>query len=133
MASAMEIPEDVRAVLARLAEPRPMRRGSLSERWVKCSKPGCPCSEREEARHGPYLSLTRRVNGRTQSRLLSREDAEVVRAQIETDRRFREEVEEYRAACERWADALLEQPPQGGEKGGSRRASRRPSGKKSKR
>ena len=51
-----------------------MRRGSLSERYVKCSKPGCPCATDPQARHGPYVSLTRAVEGQTQSRL----DAEMV-------------------------------------------------------
>ncbi|MGA3029079.1 MAG: DUF6788 family protein, partial [Bryobacteraceae bacterium] len=55
----------------RLAQPKPMRRGSLSERFVKCSKPGCPCASDPKARHGPYFSLTRAVQGRTQSRLVS--------------------------------------------------------------
>ncbi len=39
--------------------PKPMRRGALSERYVKCSKKGCACAESPDARHGPYYSLTR--------------------------------------------------------------------------
>ena len=40
---------------------KPMRRGSLSERYVKFSKPRCPCATDTNARHGPYFSLTRAV------------------------------------------------------------------------
>lgn len=53
-----------------LAEPQPRRRGAVSERFVKCSKPGCPCASDPKARRGPYYSLTRAVRGQTQSRFL---------------------------------------------------------------
>jgi hypothetical protein len=66
---------------AELAEP--MHRGSLSERTVKCGKPGCPCGEDTDARHGPYFSLTRAVKVKTQSRFLSSEQAALVRQRIE--------------------------------------------------
>ncbi len=50
-----------------------MRRGSLSERTIKCSKPGCGCGHDPNARHGPYFSLTRAVEGKTRSRFLTAE------------------------------------------------------------
>ena len=55
------VPEEVSAVASQLAEPRPMRRGSVSERYVKCNKAGCACADRDDARHGPYYSITRVV------------------------------------------------------------------------
>ena len=67
------VPGDVEALLARLAEPKPMRRGSVSERYVKCNKPGCPCAENPEARHGRYFCVSRVVKGKTQSRWLDTE------------------------------------------------------------
>jgi hypothetical protein len=87
-----------------------MRRGSLSERYVKCGKFGCPCAAQPEARHGPYYSLTRAVAGRTQSRFLAAEEAALVRRQVAAGRQFRQQVEAYWAACERWADAQLDAP-----------------------
>ena len=129
MTDAPSVPGRVRELAAQLAAPAPMRRGSLSERYVKCSKPGCACAAQPEARHGPYYSLTRGVAGRTQSRFLSAEQAVVVRRQIEAGRRFRQQVDAYWAACERWADADLEAPETAAraaaEKGGSGRRSRR--------
>ncbi len=121
------VPPEVQQLVAQIAEPKPMRRGSLSERYVKCSKPGCLCAERPQARHGPYYSLTRAVAGRTQSRFLSAEQAVIVRRQVAAGRQFREQVDAYWAACERWADAQLDAPaaPAVGEKGGSRRPSGR--------
>src|SRR5437879_13598528 len=87
-----------------------MRRGSVSERTMKCGKASCPCQEDPKARHGPYYSLTRPMAGKTQSRYLSPEQAELARKQIEQGHKFREQVEQYREACERWADAQLERP-----------------------
>jgi hypothetical protein len=120
---------------ARLAQPKPMRRGSLSERFVKCSKSGCPCATDPKARHGPYFSLTRAVNGRTQSRLVSRLQAEMVQRQIEAGHEFRLQVDAYWKICEQWADEEVEgtsaQTAEAVQKGGSKRASKPKSGVKS--
>ena len=100
-----------------------MRRGSLTERRVKCSRPGCPCAERPDARHGPYFSLTRLVGGKTQTRLIPPEQAHIVLRQIEAGRQFRDAVDLYWVSCERLADQQLETlVAQGdGEKRGSAR------------
>ena len=92
---------------AQLTDPIPMRRGSLTERTVKCSRPGCPCKDRAEARHGPYFSLTRAVAGTTQTRLIAAAHVDTVRRQIEAGRQFRDATEFYWVACERLADAEI--------------------------
>jgi len=119
MPDSPEIPARVRDLALEFAEPKPMRRGSLSERYVKCSKPGCACVDDPKARHGPYFSLTRGVGGRTQSRFISQAQAELVRHQVEAGQRFRRQVEAFWEACEQWADAQLEGPaaPQAAPKG----------------
>ena len=95
---------------AQVGAPAPMRRGSLSERYVKCSKPGCACADGTEARHGPYYSLTRR--GRPHAVPVPvRRAGPRVRRQIEAGRQFRQQVDAYWEACERWADAELEARP----------------------
>jgi len=116
MIHSLEVPGPVRELAARLAEPQPMRRGSLSERYVKCSKPGCGCAANPKARHGPYYSLTRTVGGQTQSRFLTVEEADLVRQQVDTGKQFRRQVEAYWAACEQWADAQLEAREEEGER-----------------
>jgi hypothetical protein len=88
-----------------------MRRGWLSERMVKCSKAGCPCGEDPEARHGPYFSLTRPVQGKTHSRFLTPEQAVVARQQIEAGQAFRAALVKYWEGCEDWADCQLEVVP----------------------
>jgi hypothetical protein len=130
-------PTQLRQLAAELAEPKPMRRGSLSQRTVKCSKPGCPCSQDPKARHGPYYSLTRAVRGKTRSRFLSPEQATVARQQIEAGQAFRTKLEAYWEGCENWADRQLEGSPTASageaEKGGFQRTSKRKSSRKSKR
>jgi hypothetical protein len=137
MAEPTDVPALVSDTLAALSDPRPMRRGSLSERRMKCNKPGCPCVDNPDARHGPYFSLTRAVEGRTRSRLLTTDQARLVREQVEAGKRFRRRVDTYWDACEKWADAELEgarATSQGvAEKGGSKKPSRRRSSRKSKR
>jgi hypothetical protein len=111
-----------------LTDPIPMRRGSLTERTVKCSRPGCPCKDDAAARHGPYFSLTRSVAGTTQTRLIAGDQVDTVRRQIDAGRQFRDATELYWVACERLADGELapaEAAPRGREKGGSVRRSRR--------
>jgi len=130
------IPPPISAKASELTRPRPIRRGSLSERFVTCSKPSCACRRDKNARHGPYLSLTRAVGGRTHSRLLTAEQAIIAKQQIEEGRQFRHALEEYWTVCEQWADAQLENLHEASkdeaEKGGSARRSPRKSSRKSK-
>ena len=129
------VPADVVKLAQELADPKPMRRGSLTERYVKCNKTGCPCGESEEDRHGPYHSVSRVVEGRTRSRWLSSSHVDTVQRQIEEGQRFRKNVEAYWQACERWADAELETPEaasrEAAEKKGSKQRFKRRSARKS--
>ncbi len=110
MSDPHEVPARIRDLAAQLAQPKAMRRGSFSQRYVKCSKSGCPCASDPEARHGPYFSLTRGVGGRTRSRFISAGQAELVRRQVEAGQHFRRQVEVFWEACEQWANAQLETP-----------------------
>ena len=132
------IPSAVHQQFNALGPAQPMRRGSLSERYMKCSKPGCACGDDSEARHGPYFSLTRGIGGRTQSRLVPVEQVEIVRKQVEMGQQFREQIETYWQACERWADAQLEEmgaaaSDEAAKKGASKQHSKAKSSRKSKR
>ena len=119
------MPDSTPAVPFSFSEPVPLRRGSLSERYVKCGKPSCPCATDPKARHGPYFSLTRAVKGRTQSRFLSAAQAALAGQQIERGQQFRGEVDDYWKRCEQEADRELSNPeaaPQeDAKKGGSKR------------
>jgi hypothetical protein len=112
-----------------------MRRGSLSERTIKCSKPGCACAQNPKARHGPYYSLTQAVGGKTRSRFLTAQQADLVRQQIDTGRKFRGRVDALWEACEQWGDSQLADVSTSSEeakKGGFKRISKTTSSRKSK-
>ena|ERR1035441_2739335 len=130
-------PAQLRQLAAQLAEAKPMRRGSLSERMVKCGKPGCPCGEDRDARHGPYFSLTRAVQGKTHSRFLTPEQALLARQQIEAGQEFRADLEKFWEGCEAWANSQLAGAPtdstEEAEKGGFKATSKTRSPRKSKR
>jgi hypothetical protein len=109
-----------------------MRRGSLSERTIKCSKPGCACAKDPKARHGPYFSLTHAIGGKTRSRFLNAKQAELVRQQIDVGREFRGRVDALWEACQTWADSQLEASSEEAEKKGSQPSSKTKSPRKSK-
>jgi hypothetical protein len=135
----VEIPREAQELVRKLAEPRPMRRGSVSQRWVKCSKPGCACGQKPDARHGPYYSLTQAEAGKTRSRFLTAQQAAMVRGQVEAGREFRRWAEEYLRTCEKWADRELAtsgeaaSETEAAKKGGSKKPSRRKSAPRSRR
>lgn len=113
-----------------------MRRGSVSERFVKCSKPNCGCHADPDKRHGPYLSLTALHNGKTKSRYLTPEQSVIARRQIDAGRDFNQQVDAYWKLCQQWADEELDAVPapsgEAAKKGGSARASKVKSRRKSK-
>jgi hypothetical protein len=137
MAELADVPSVVRQQFEALGPPRPIRRGSLSERYMTCSKPGCACAEDPDARHGPYFSLTRTVHGRTQSRLVGAKQADVVRQQVAAGQEFRAHIEAYWQVCEQWADDQLTPPEaasqEAAKKGASKRRSKRRSSTRLKR
>jgi hypothetical protein len=137
MNPATAIPARVVALSSALSQPKPMRRGTLNERRMKCGQPHCPCQQDPQARHGPYFTLTQAWRGKTRTRYVSAEQLSTLRHQIEAGRQFRQQVETYWEACEHWADVELSQASepsaQGAEKKGSRRASKPRSPTRSKR
>ena len=125
MTNPKALPPQVAELSAALSQPRPMRRGSINERRMKCGQANCACQRDPKARHGPYYTLTQAAGGKTRSRYVAAEQIPLLRRQIEAGHEFRQQVEAYWEACEQWADAEWEQTPaaEAAEKKGSRRAS----------
>ncbi|MBL8227805.1 MAG: hypothetical protein JNL98_04990 [Bryobacterales bacterium] len=114
-----------------LAHPVPMRRGSVGERFMKCSKPNCACSTNPDARHGPYHTLTSAVRGEPKSRYLTVEQATLAQQQIDAGKDFQQKVDLYWEVCQQWANQELagsetvDATAEAVKKGGSKRASRK--------
>src|SRR5581483_108487 len=64
--------------------------GSITVRHLRCGKAACHCKADPPQLHGPYISWTRKVQGKTVTRLLSPEQLERYRAGFDNARRVRE-------------------------------------------
>ena len=132
MTDPVEMERKAQEVATSLAIPRPMRRGVVGERLMKCGKPDCACHRDPAARHGPYYSLTRGVGGTTRSKYLTAEQAAAAKRQITAGQEFRAQVDAFWEVCEQWADAELEQAQVAStEEATKKKASKRPSTLKS--
>jgi len=67
-----------------------MHEGSVVRQRLTCGKSSCACHTDPDLRHGPYFYWTAKVKGRTKSRLLSKEEAELYQEWIRNRRAFRE-------------------------------------------
>ena len=71
--------------------------GTLVERRIRCGKAGCRCASDPTALRGPYFSWTRKVAGKTETRLLSAAQMERYRDWFANARRIRELTDELEA------------------------------------
>jgi hypothetical protein len=71
--------------------------GSLNTVMNRCGKPRCACHADPTRLHGPYITWTRKVAGKTQTRRLTPEQADRYRPWLENDRRLRELINELEA------------------------------------
>ncbi len=118
-----------REILAELSKIGPCLPGSLVSHTRTCNTPGCHCHDDPSARHGPYLAWTRKISGKTVSKVLSEDQYARYRPWAENSRRLHELVAELEqlgaeamAEAEGWP-APVTPPPDG-------RRARRAGGKK---
>jgi hypothetical protein len=71
--------------------------GTLIERHTRCGKPGCRCHADPPVLHGPYWQWTRKVAGKTVTRLVSDEQLDDYRQWLDNHRRLRALVAELEA------------------------------------
>ena len=118
-------------LLAVIAQVGDFRRGALNVVWRKCGKPNCQCAQPGHRGHGPQYNLTRRVSGKTVNvHLRPGPELEKAQREVAEHQRFADLVEEVTAVSEaicaaRPLTAGAAPLPPGGQRGGSRRGSRR--------
>jgi len=71
--------------------------GTILERRICCKKPGCRCTADPPKLHGPYHQWTRKVNGKTKTRLLTAEQMERYSSWFENAKRIRALARELEA------------------------------------
>lgn len=93
-------------LLSELAQTGDMRRGSISENYRRCGKPGCCCTASDHPGHGPYYAFTRKVAGKTKT-LNLRRGAVLAKIQREvgTYQQFRRTSQQLLEVNERLCDA----------------------------
>ncbi|MGH2877031.1 MAG: DUF6788 family protein [Solirubrobacteraceae bacterium] len=99
-------PPDQRAaeIHHEIAALGPCLPGTLSTRLLRCGNPNCRCRNPEtDQRHGPYLYWTRKIAGKTASKLLNAEQAERYRPWLANDKRLHDLVRELEALTIRMA------------------------------
>jgi len=91
--------------------------GSLTENFRRCSTSGCHCHHDHASLHGPYRLWTRKVAGKTVTRILSAEQYERYRPWIENAKKLHElvaELEQLSAAVmadqEAWPEPVAPPP-----------------------
>ncbi|HET9898984.1 MAG TPA: DUF6788 family protein, partial [Streptosporangiaceae bacterium] len=68
--------------------------GTLIRRQVRCGKPRCACHASPPVLHGPYWQRTRKIAGKTITRIVPDEQLDDYRQWLGNDRRLRELVAE---------------------------------------
>jgi len=89
------VSRDYEAAKARLAEVGFTCEGSLAELYTSCGNPNCRCADPEQ-RHGPYWQLTWKEGGKTITRRLSADDAQLYRQWIANRRHLEATLEQMR-------------------------------------
>jgi hypothetical protein len=82
---------------AELAEIDFVLPGTINVAMNRCGKPSCACHADPPKLHGPYVTWTRKVSGKTVTRRLTPEQLERYRPWFENRRRLRELVSELEA------------------------------------
>lgn len=66
--------------------------GTVQRQMLTCGKPKCACHKDAEARHGPYFYWTSKKEGKTVSRKLTLEEAEILEEWINNRRSLNDTV-----------------------------------------
>lgn len=83
--------------------------GSVTRRYTRCGHAGCRCHADPPQRHGPYYQWTTKVDGKTVTRRLSRDEAELYEEWIGNDRQLRRIVQQMRQVAAKAAALKLKQ------------------------
>ncbi len=94
------IEERRKQILKEIRGIRAMRKGSVTEQYLKVKKKG----QKEPELKGPYSLYTRKERGKTVGQRLSREDAERFKVEVDAFHCFRSLCDEYAELTGRLGD-----------------------------
>jgi hypothetical protein len=85
--------------------------GSIVKRKTRCGKTGCRCQADPPELHGPYIQWTRRVEGKTVTRLLNQDQLDRYQPWFDNARRLRQLTAELETLSARIAERAEGWPP----------------------
>jgi Family of unknown function (DUF6788) len=97
---------DYEQLKAKLADVGFICEGSLTELYTSCGNPNCRCRDPEQ-RHGPYWQLTWKQAGKTVTRRLSAEEADLYRQWIANRRQLGAVIEEMQSLSRQAGEHML--------------------------
>jgi len=83
--------------------------GTVLRQYHVCGKPGCRCRHGGRFRHGPYYVWTRKIQGKTVTRMLSEEEGRLYMTWIENRRRLDRTMQRMIAISKKVALLILPQ------------------------
>lgn len=95
----------IEAIRAELAALDLVCSGTLLKRMKTCGSPSCRCAQDPAARHGPYYEWGHMHAGKLVHRLVSPEQARLLRGAIANYRKLKKLLRAWEAESERLLDA----------------------------
>ncbi len=96
-----------RELLASLADLGYVWNGSVTRQMLTCGKKSCACHQDPRRRHGPYAYWSTKLKGRTVSRLLSPEEADLLEQWIKNRRALKQTERRMLALSRKVAPLML--------------------------
>ena len=78
--------------------------GTLTERMTRCGRANCRCHADPPRLHGPYHQWTRKVNGKTVTRILTDDQLADYQPWFDSQRRLRDLIAELETLSQEVAD-----------------------------
>jgi hypothetical protein len=102
-----------RELAAQIAEIGIVAAGSVTRRFTRCTSVGCRCNADPPRPHGPYWQWTAKVNGKTVTKRLSANEAQLYQEWIGNDRRIRALLAQIRKVDAKATELLLKEAVSG--------------------
>ena len=103
--------QQIHAIRAALARFDYLCSGTLLARMNTCGKPNCRCAQDPAARHGPYYQWGHMKAGKLVNRLVSPEQAELLKGATVNYRKMKKLMRAWEAHTERIIDAEFPRKP----------------------
>jgi hypothetical protein len=92
------------AQIAELAQAGFILPGTLTERMTRCGYPGCRCRADPPQLHGPYHQWTRKIGGKTVTRILNDDQLADYQPWFDNQRRLRALISQLENLSQEIAD-----------------------------